>query len=472
MRLTLKLTLGILFGVGVTLLVNVLLRVQREAELFESDIQKDHVILGRALAIDLVEEWRAGGASAAFALAARMNSERAGIDIGAVPLEELSPSVVGALQAGEVHQSIDGEGAEQRLVTFLPLARRAGVVAALRLEESLAPAHGYVATTLVRTAVSAVVGLLASTGLAFIFGFLLVGRPVRALVEKARRVGAGDLSGPLRGTRRDELGMLERELNAMCDRLEVARNELERATAQRIAAVQQLRHADRLSTVGLLSAGIAHELGTPLNIVSGRARLIAEQTEIPEATARNARVIEEQAQRMTAIVRQLLDFARARRPAKSDTDVGKLASDTAEMLSTLAGKRGVELAVEAAPPGTRACVDAGQVQQAMTNLVVNAVQASPRGARVAIRVHDETPPGDRPLTCISVVDEGGGMDDEQLQNVFTPFFTTKDVGEGTGLGLAVAWGLVQENGGHISVQSEKSRGSTFTIYLPKLEEKR
>lgn len=461
MRLTLKLAAVVLISVGLTLLINVILRVQRERHLLENDIRKDHVILGRALAIDLVEEWGAMGRDAALALAAKMNAERAGIDIAAFPVEKVPPGIVPTLEHGEVVQTFEGDGDDANLVTWVPLARRSGLVAALSLTESLKPSHDYIESTIQRTAVSAFVGLVIATTLAFVFGFVLVGRPVRRLVEKARRVGSGDLTGPLPEGPHDELGLLARELNAMCDRLVDAREDLERLNAERLKAEQQLRHADRLSTLGMLSAGIAHELGTPLNIVAGRARLIADSHGDDESTLKSARAIEEQAQRMTRIVRQLLDFARARRPAKAPSDLGKLARETVDMLTPLAQRRGVDLTVEAAPT-PEVLVDGAQLQQAMTNLLVNAVQASAAGKTVRVRVRDAGPGVD-----IDVVDEGEGMEPEQLEKIFTPFYTTKDVGEGTGLGLAVAWGLVQENGGNIRVQSEPAHGSTFTIHLPR-----
>jgi two-component system NtrC family sensor kinase len=467
MRLTLKLTLGILLGVGLTLLVNVILRADRESELLENDIKKDHLVLGHALSVDIVEEWRDRGPESALALVKKMNSERAGIDISAARIEALPHSVsLALLSPPHRSQVFEGADAQEHLVTWLPLSVHGSVVAALRLDESLVPARAYVRSSVVRTAISAVVGLLASSLLAFGFGFVLVGQPVRKIVDKARRTGRGDFSGPLAAQRGDELGVLAQEINNMCDKLAQARSELEQATEQRIAAVQQLRHADRMSTVGLLAAGIAHELGTPLNIVAGRGRLIADEPGATEAAERGGRIIEEQALRMTHIVRQLLDFARSHRPKKTTVDLRRVARDTIEMLRAIAQKRDVRLDWDASDTESaeefQAHVDAGQLQQAITNLVVNAIHASPRGAAVRIAVA-RSPEG---TSSISVEDQGAGMDSDTMKNLFTPFFTTKDVGEGTGLGLAVAWGLVEENGGRISVISKVGRGSNFTIHLP------
>lgn len=461
MRLTLKLTLGILLGVGVILLVNVVLRAQREADLLESDIQKDHLVLGHALSVDIVEEWRDRGADSAMGLVGKMNSERVGIEISARLVAELPSDVRTALgEPPHRWQHLEGVDEHEHLVSWMPLTVHGQLVAGLRLDESLAPARAYVRSSLVRTAVSAFIGLVASALLAFGFGFVLVGQPIRRIVDKARRTGLGDFSGPLPPSRKDELGVLADELNSMCARLASARAELDRATEQRIAALQQLRHADRMSTVGLLAAGIAHELGTPLNIVAGRARIIADDPSVPEQAAHGAGVIEEQAERMTRIVRQLLDFARGHRPRKTTVDLARLAKDTGEMLQSIAQKRRVQLVVDAFP-SLPVLVDAAQIQQALTNLIVNAVHASEPGkpVRVSVQGDGET------QASLSVIDEGTGMDAETMKSLFTPFFTTKDVGEGTGLGLAVAWGLVEENGGHISVTSEPGHGSTFTIHL-------
>lgn len=469
MRLTLKLTLGILLGAWITQMVNLALRIERERTVFESDVRKDHVILGRALTVELAKEWSTGGQASAMAMRARMDDERQSVELSLVPLEQLEPETRSIVQRAEVHQAVATvHEDESRLVTWVPLATSAGVLAALRLEESLEPAESYVRTTMVRAFVYAVIGTVASTMLAFVFGFVLVGRRARLLVDKARRVGEGDLAGPLHDPGRDELSELARELNAMCERLAAARAELEREAAQRLAAEQQLRHADRLSTVGTLAAGIAHELGTPLNIVVGRARLIKDAAGASEGVAANARIIEEQTQRIIRIVRQLLDFARARRPSRSIVDLARLARETADMLAPLAGKRGVELAVKTNGSVPIVSADPGQLQQAVTNLVMNAVQASATGHVVELNVgsNPHTPQGAPREARISVIDTGAGMTEEQQRNLFTPFFTTKDVGEGTGLGLAVAWSLVQENGGRISVESTLARGSTFTIHLP------
>jgi signal transduction histidine kinase len=225
-----------------------------------------------------------------------------------------------------------------------------------------------------------------------------------------------------------------------------------------------------------LASGLAHELGTPLNVVAGRAKMIATgEIESPEEGTESARIIVEQTERMTRIVRQLLDFARRRGSEKRNADLGALARQTAELLDPLAVKRGVSLRCEEPSGRVSAAVDASQIQQALTNLVVNAIQASDRGRGVSIAVslRDEAPEGPRgprpggPWAVIEVRDQGSGIPREHLPEVFDPFFTTKAVGEGTGLGLSIAHGIAEEHGGWIDVESEPQRGSCFRIWLPR-----
>jgi len=233
--------------------------------------------------------------------------------------------------------------------------------------------------------------------LALLLGGWFVGRPIKALVGKARRIGAGDLAGPLTLGQRDEIGELGAEMNAMCDRLAAAAADLRAATEAKIGVLEQLRHADRLSTVGKLASGIAHELGTPLNVVSGRARMVAGGELTPAETRECADIIVTQAQRMTRIIRQLLDFARRRSAHKSPEDLGNVARQTVSLLLPIAEKRGVSLVLDGDEGAAlTAEVDVGQLQQALTNLIVNGVQAMPRGGTLTVRAEraHAQPPAD------------------------------------------------------------------------------
>jgi signal transduction histidine kinase len=202
----------------------------------------------------------------------------------------------------------------------------------------------------------------------------------------------------------------------------------------------------------------------------------------------SARIIAQQAERMTNIIRQLLDFARRRASVMVSTDLVALGRRTFDLLQPLAQKHRVDLRLVPEQPVVRACVDPGQIQQALTNLLMNAIQAmqGPGEVTLDIRCRDTVAPpqdvGDvygrppsagfaddgksRPCVLFEVRDQGQGIPAEHLSHVFEPFYTTKQVGEGTGLGLSVSYGIVREHGGWIALESEVNKGSTFTIFLP------
>jgi two-component system NtrC family sensor kinase len=328
-----------------------------------------------------------------------------------------------------------------------------------------------VATTLALTATMMLMTL--------IVGALIVGRPISNLIAQARRVSAGDLGARSLPRQRDELGALTRELNNMLDRLEAAADEVRASTRDRFAALEQLRHAERLTTVGRLASSVAHELGTPLNVVTGRARLIIEDA---RDTDTHASIIVDQAERMTKIIRQLLDYARRRPPQKDEQDLARLAAGVIPLLSTLAIKKQIALRFRGDVPAAPVTADPTQVQQALTNLIVNAIQASASGGAIDItlRAARARPAGRTPAGAagtatgdeidtfsVEVRDYGQGMSSEVLARVFEPFFTTKPVGEATGLGLSVAHDIVEEHGGWIGAESEAGRGSRFTVFLPR-----
>jgi signal transduction histidine kinase len=297
-----------------------------------------------------------------------------------------------------------------------------------------------------------------------VFGVWLVGRPLGLLANKANRVGQGDLTGPLSLAQRDEIGELAREVNAMCDRLVEANSKTERETLARIAALEQLRHADRLITVGRLAAGIAHELGTPLNVIGGRVKMLRRGNLEHKVSDDYLGIIAEQAERMTSIIRQLMDFARRREPKVVAADLLSSACAIRRLVLPIAQKRRVEVVIISTEP-VWALGDAVQLEQVMSNLVVNAIHACSAGGRVEIScgLRDD---GNSRRAFVRVQDDGHGMDDATRERIFEPFFTTKDVGQGTGLGLSVAHGIVQEHGGSIEVESEPERGSRISVFLP------
>jgi signal transduction histidine kinase len=468
-RLVHKLTITFLVGSFAVLGANGVLRVRRETRFFEGAAARDHRALGGSLGAAVAATWRTEGEARARALFAAAQAKQRRVQMRLEPSGAVDAATLDALARDGAVTRIERVGEDEQRVTRVSIDAPGAPV--LTIAESLAEERAYVRRTIVDTfllsgALAAISGLLT-----MLLGSWLVGWPIERLVAKARRVGAGDFGGPLPIERDDELGALAGEMNAMCDRLAAAQQALADAGEARVRAVEQLRRADRLGTVGTLASGIAHELGTPLNVVAARAEMIARGEITGEDAVRSAAIIEQSASRMTTILRQLLDFAR-RRPAQTQPfDLVALARETATLLETLAEKKGVELA---RPPvdaigAVVAEVDVGPVQQALTNLVVNAIQAVPDGGHVSIEVESSLRELDgATVRCalLRVRDDGPGIADEHLAHVMEPFFTTKEVGEGTGLGLSVAYGIARDHGGLIEVASTPGTGSTFTLVLP------
>ena len=242
------------------------------------------------------------------------------------------------------------------------------------------------------------------------------------------------------------------------------------AERAQLKAVEQVRHADRLATVGKLIAGVAHELGSPLNVIGGHAQLIAGREVEGDELIQSALTIFGQVGRATTIVRQLLDFAR-RDDATADASVDALvvAQSVVGLLRSFAHKTGVALRVIGEP----VTVQAGEecVGQVLTNLLMNAVHASSAGNEVTVTLGCvfTTKPGVVALRAYAradIRDTGTGMSDSIRAQIFEPFFTTKARGEGTGLGLSVVQGIVQEQDGWIAVSTIPEHGTTFSVFLP------
>jgi two-component system, NtrC family, sensor kinase len=205
--------------------------------------------------------------------------------------------------------------------------------------------------------------------------------------------------------------------------------------------------------------------------MSGRADMIAQGDLSQEGTRENAVIIKAQAERVTQIVRQLLAFARRETPSKTSVNVVGLINDTVHLLSSVASKQRAEIRVCDQPPLPAVSADPGQLQQVFANLLINAMQAMPRGGEVVFTVQSQTAralhaAADECYVRVDVQDQGPGIPAEHLGRIFDPFFTTKDVGEGTGLGLSIAYGIVQEHGGWIEVNSAPGRGACFSVFLP------
>lgn len=309
---------------------------------------------------------------------------------------------------------------------------------------------------------------------AYVLGEWLVGAPLRRVAEHARHIGEGGLDGRIFVRGSAEVCELKAAINEMSENLALARATAQEEHQRRLEAVNRLRHADRLATVGTLAAGIAHELGTPLNVIALEAQVMERKSGDAERVRSGAALVRSQTARITSIIRQLLDFARRKEPARALEDANDVVASCVSFVAALANARGCT--VEIARCDDEVCfdVDRAAIHQVLSNLFVNALDAMPHGGRLVARISRVVRRtgaggeggGEAAWVAVAVDDEGVGMDDATRARVFEPFFTTKDVGAGTGLGLSVALGIAEDHGGFIEVESRAGAGTTFTIFLP------
>ncbi|WP_447974811.1 PAS domain-containing sensor histidine kinase [Nitrospira sp. Kam-Ns4a] len=223
---------------------------------------------------------------------------------------------------------------------------------------------------------------------------------------------------------------------------------------------RQLRQTERLAELGTLASGMAHEIGTPMNVILGRAEYLMNRTQ-EEATKRGLETIIAQVERITKIMNQLLAFARRRPAERRPLDLRKTVADCLEVVQERFRRHAIQVETSFQEDLPAVAADSDQMSQVLLNLVINAIHAMPEGGTLRIALART---GD--AVTVTVADTGHGIPKEDLPKIFIPFFTTKETGKGTGLGLTVVHGIIQEHGGTIAVDSEPGRGTTFTISLP------
>lgn len=305
-----------------------------------------------------------------------------------------------------------------------------------------------------------------------------IARPIRALMAGAQAVGRGDLNQRIELARRDEIGQLAEEFNRMATNLQAAHDELLQQAEERLRLEGEVQQAQKLAAVGMLAAQVAHEIGTPLNVISGRTEVLAGVISPGHTGYRHLEVILRQTERISRIIRALLDYTRPRRPDLHSERLGPILGRVADLLAERGRRRGVGIALNVPPDLPLVLGDPDQLQQLFINLLLNALDASPPGETVRVTIgSDPILPGEGRVgitrgkvaakyLAIHVLDAGRGLSEEQLDHVFEPFFSTKTQGLGTGLGLPIAEEIVRAHRGEIEMLSIPGRGTEVIVRLP------
>lgn len=353
------------------------------------------------------------------------------------------------------------------------------ILGVLDVNTSLAQADRAMAVSLEQMAVVLLVSVAVAAAVAILFVLLIVRKPVSKLIEGTRRVAGGDLDHVIRIESHDELGVLASAFNNMTRKLKEAMevvhhwNEtLQKRVAEKTdelrRAQDHLLRVERMATLGRLAAIIAHEINNPLAGIRTYARLLQKRGGRPghamdEEDLRYLGLMESEAARCGDIVMGLLQFSRKEPIHLEKHGISRLAEEALRLVKHRLDLQNLEVKKDLPPDLPELSCNGQQVVQALIAVLINACEAMPGEGTLEISTGGEE---DGDGVWVRVRDTGVGMDAKTLENIFEPFFSTKEETSGVGLGLAVVYGIVQRHGGRIEVQSEPRQGSAFTLHFP------
>lgn len=494
MRLATKLTLLLLLPVAVVMAAFGYIRAQQERERQIAEFRQEVLVLAHAVRRAVEYSLRDRQPQDIRALLSELVREPNPLDrvrVFGPRLEEIAAAASGALVPELPRSELEGvagggppvvrylESRPRRAVyVLLPLYPRPGKIAgvlevvhpATRVQRQI---EDGVRDQIVRVSVLS----LTLAVLIWLIVRVAIRRPIGELVQTAQAFGEGNLALRSGLRRRDEIGRLAAALNQMAERLQAARDQLVAQAQARLDLERQVQQAEKLAAVGRLASEVAHEVGTPLNVIAGRAGIIQQALPPEHAVHRHLETIARQVERITAILRQLLDYARPRQPAARPVALRPVLEQTVDLLLPLARRRAVRLEQDAPDDTPPLLADPDQLQQVLINLTGNALDATAAAGVVRLYAGEPPPPpagaasvrrgtAKRPSVTFVVEDTGSGMPAEQLERVFEPFFTTKHRQAGTGLGLAIVEDIVRAHQGAIEVRSAEARGTTVVIEWP------
>ncbi len=309
-------------------------------------------------------------------------------------------------------------------------------------------------------AIGLAAAMLLMSGLVFYGHHRAMGRYFSSLITSMSRVAEGERSHRFTPHGPTEIVSIGLQFNHMLDRIEAAQKELRQRRDRQEQLKTQLRQAEKLAAIGQLAAGVAHELGTPLGVVSGKAQRALRNKNLDQDVSGALKDIRGEVRRMEHIIRQLLDFSRHNTLRKKPASLGRLAHASLSAVAQEAFEHDVQLEMQETERDTMVHVDSVHIVQALVNLLRNAIQSAPAG-KVILSWGLE--PGQ---AWMQVDDNGPGIPEEIRNKLFEPFFTTKEVGAGTGLGLAVVHGIIEEHEGELEFGESHLGGAFFRFRLP------
>jgi two-component system, NtrC family, sensor kinase len=399
----------------------------------------------------------------------------------ASPVDDLLPVVRQTVELGT--ETWSGEGRERTLAA--PLVQQGRVVGAVTVTVSLASIEQLRSRGREVTIWFAVPAIVVLTLLVDLLSRRFVHAPLAGIRQAMHRAGAGELGVRVDVGRNDEMGTVARGLNEMLARVERFQTDLQARVDDATRELRQtntelvesyhrvltlreaLARAEQLAALGQMAANVAHQIGTPLNLISGYVQLMIEETgvrpvsEQGQTSLHRLQTVDAQIRRVTDIVRSMLDYARRPGLQRESVNVAALVDQVCEISRPALRAANVEVLVEASGSLPSISADPTQLELALLNLVSNSLDAMPSGGRLDISL-SERAGGVR----LVIADSGTGIPATVLARVFEPWVTTKAPGRGTGLGLSITRDVIESHGGFIGVRSEPGHGTVFTIDLP------
>ncbi len=410
------------------------------------------------------------------------------------------------IEGTAIGEHVDPDGRATYVLTIPIRDKTHAIVGALELRRDESDVTDALSESSRRAIVAIVLLMLILAPVLWLLAHNTMSRPLTRLIEAVDDVTRGDLGRVILREHNDEIGDLADRFNAMTGSLRDARTQIMAGVDARITLEARLRHSEKLATIGQLAAGIAHEVGTPLNVIGGRARALEKKAQDaanppPSAeVAKNSGIIAAQAQRITRIIQRLLDFARRPESVRAGVNLERVAADCLDFLEHQMAQHRVDVFLTPFVRGEGhatstpyVIADADQIQQVCLNLFVNALEAMPDGGKMYLTTTsierrrpglDVASPGR--YVVLEVADTGGGIVAADRERIFEPFYSTKGgdaaddapsaqgerserSGGGTGLGLAVSAGIIKDHDGWIELDERPGGGARFRVFLPAQE---
>lgn len=289
--------------------------------------------------------------------------------------------------------------------------------------------------------------------------------PLRSMVEAVRDVTLGHYEVRVDAKGGDEVAFLADEFNAMAEALGEQRRAIKRSHAEKLQLERQVRRSEKLSAVGELSLGIAHEVRNPLSTIQMTLHALGKRQDLNRSESERVELALHEVHRLEGLVSSLLDYGRPSDPHVTTTDVAALIERSIDLVQAESARCAVAVILESVDPELPEIqADGHQVIQVLVNLLLNAIQASPADGQVRVRAAQDANGPTGATVSITILDDGPGIDPEELRRIFTPFFTTRR--DGTGLGLPVARKIAEAHGGGLTVDSARGRSTAAELRLP------